>query len=722
MNTTSLQAACLLAVFSPVVLAQVDPRSSSGPRGASVTHHAGTLRADGVDYAVRFGSRAVTFTPALGRNASAVELSLEFVSASREHAAVVPACPVPPSRETNSVAFARGDGVVERYLAHPEGVELTYTFAQPLPGDGDLVVRLRVTSNARCAPTAASRDGLHWVRGTHGGVRIGQVFGVDAEDRRTSGTLAFDGTHLELRLPAAFVDRAAYPLVLDPLIGAELGIANGADDDRGADVAYEPGSDRYLVVWERRMNAARTDIMGQRLDGQGGALGGIFPIHAPSAGHAERPAAASVRSSGRFVVAWTLGPPLGASTIVTSIVDPDGTVSSRAGLVRSMPVHGLDLGGSSSAATDVAVIWLEETEVVRGARILVPSSGGVPAFGPAKTIHAPGVGVIYDIAISKTGGSANRFVVGWASIEFATGSSWVQAVDLDADLLGTTEVISETIGASGIDIDGDGSAFMVAVARGTSTRARGVRWNGSDLETTTDEVVIADEPTRAVRDVAIGWLGQKYVATWSVDGGVLEGEIEGIALDSVSCLPCGQRFTFPRPSTHESMPNIAAQRSTGSSGEEAMIVYTAMARSLPFPSDIFARRFEQFGSGGSMQSLGGGCGGAFAMGADGPIAIGNRDLRFTLDGVAGASAAYLFVGLGKSPILCGSCMITDPVITPLGKIDGNRATRSFPITCNPSLVGGVFEFQWAVLGVPSSPCFLIPNLGFSDRFAVTIGL
>src|SRR5258708_30441350 len=91
--------------------------------------------------------------------------------------------------------------------------------AEPPRGDGDLVVRLRVSG---VEYARESRTGLHFIDRTTGlGVVYGVASWVDAEGRRFPVTSRYADAEIVLTVAAAGVDQASYPALLDPTISAE---------------------------------------------------------------------------------------------------------------------------------------------------------------------------------------------------------------------------------------------------------------------------------------------------------------------------------------------------------------------------------------------------------------------------------------------------------------------------------------------------------------------
>jgi hypothetical protein len=249
-------------------------------------------------------------------------------------------------------------------------------------------------------------------------------------------------------------------------------------------------------------------------------------------------------------------------------------------------------------------------------------------------------------------------------------------------------------------------------------------WSGSTLAAQGGETQVTASPTGKT-GLRVGWLGPKVLLTWSDDGGTpLQEDIKGIALDPGTCQACDLPFTVPRANRYDSEPVLATQHATGpTSGDQALIVFRSAQLVPPFDSEIIAQRFEAIGAGGTLVSLGGGCGGTFPMSFTGPLAIANANLALKLDGVGGTTAVFTSIGIPGAPAVpCGTCQITVPLALVLARYDLGSAFTPFRLNCDMSLVGAQLELQGWVFGTAISPCPLVPALSFSDRYLATIGL
>jgi hypothetical protein len=709
------------------------PRAQTAPRAeppavaapALVSDLDGGVRVEAARYRARFSSAGMELCPALGRAHPRTEsVALTFVSLGREPGShLADAQSARPRTTASVVEFRRGIGVVERWHARTDGIELTLTLASPLPGAGDLVARYRLSSSL--APIVGQPDGSLRLGGARG-ARIGALVGIDAAGRTTPGTLSVDGDWLELRLPAAFVDRAAYPLVLDPLVAPDFAVAP-LGDDALPDVAYEATSQSWLVVWERTLSATDIDIIGQRLDLAGNPLGALLSFETGPA-MSFGPRAAAVRARGRVVVVWHEGALFAPWEVRARCMNSDGTLSAAVTVVepKDLAQHTVLAGNAATFSTAGLLVYASGAHVL-ARRLDVPAGTAAPAPGPPVQVVAGASAS--RLAISKSGGVDARWLVLWRGNGAVGSNLHAQMLDENAAKLGPpTSAFSALllVDDSPIAVDGNGEYFVLAwhIVSIDGIDVQLLRWDRllGQLVVAAPRRNVGDDPASTEFEPSVAWLGPKVLVTWTARTTNLLADIRGLAVDPASCLPCDVEFAIPRPATREFGSAAVARAATDpSAGTDALIAFTSTVMALPFPSEVRAQRFAAFGTDGRLTRQGGLCGGSFVASANGPISIGNANLVLTVSGVAGASSVALNVGVPGPPIVCGPCQITPPIATLPAGLGAGVAQAAVPIPCSPSLIGGVLEVQWLVVGVPTSPCPLAPGLGLSDRLHLQIG-
>ncbi|MDX2008607.1 MAG: hypothetical protein SFW67_00370 [Myxococcaceae bacterium] len=202
--------------------------------------------------------------------------------------------------ESNAVRVDHGDygtGV----LVRPAGLELTWDFARPPRGSGDLVVSL-----AAPAPTHEVRDGV-----AVGELVVGHGTFIDATGRRTTVPVTRLDQQVRWVVPDSVLETAVYPAVLDPLISP----ARPIDPDQKTGPAPEPARDvslafdgrNWLAVWlDDELDSGR--IRFATIDGTTGeaTAPSTVLVQGTSANPVFRPRIAT--SGTGFLLVWLEGP------------------------------------------------------------------------------------------------------------------------------------------------------------------------------------------------------------------------------------------------------------------------------------------------------------------------------------------------------------------------------------------------------------------------------
>lgn len=268
---------------------------------------AGNLLAEGASYRAQFAPGTMHFeTRSAAADEQAPSLDLRFVGASRGTSLVVPTVAVAPTQAGDLVRYDR-IGFAETYDVRPEGVEQAFHFAARPAGHGDLVLQMDVAGNLTAAAQAPTHGDLTFCRNGTPALRYGAAAAFDREGHATEVLTGYDGQgRLELVVPAAFVDAATFPLVVDPAIGAVV-IASTTDHYcEAADTAHAPAADVYACVWQ---DAIAPNVLGIRLSlvhPDGTLVGGNWISISPSNADQSDPSVAVCEQSGAeaFFVVW----------------------------------------------------------------------------------------------------------------------------------------------------------------------------------------------------------------------------------------------------------------------------------------------------------------------------------------------------------------------------------------------------------------------------------
>jgi hypothetical protein len=150
-----------------------------------------------------------------------------------------------PSRERAHEARASHDGVVERWIHGPLGVEHLFEVAERPAGDGALTIVL-ATEGLR--PVAQGSRGVAFVDADDVAlVRYAELFAHDADRRALAARMELDGTRVRLVIDDT---DARYPLVIDPItwVDTVLAPSDGASGDEfGRAVAISADGNTALI-------------------------------------------------------------------------------------------------------------------------------------------------------------------------------------------------------------------------------------------------------------------------------------------------------------------------------------------------------------------------------------------------------------------------------------------------------------------------------------------
>ncbi len=712
---------------------QSDPLLPAGGSDPVVeASHGAILRGDevvggGRDYKVRFDSDGMEYVPALGSAHPSMPFAFEVESIRRGDTVLHGVTGSRPTLADGDVAcFDCGNGIVERFDVEANGVELSYVFPHRLPGSGDLVVRAKVRTELEAAPGVHDDGVTFWKKGV-GGVSFGDVTGIDAIGDCHDGWLRWDGEYLDLVLPAEFVDNARYPMVLDPLIGSTFDVNPHQTDwnDIRADAAFDMSGDNYLVVWQRKFGVNDTDIRGQLVGSDGTLIGGLILIESATQ-VALNPCVANITDVDTFVVAYQTAPTefgpfdieckgVSALTGATSI---PVTIANSSGNEIDPDASGERV--SSPAFRNAIVVWSHEGSGIECASVHVGNHGAIPVPSAPLSLST---GVSDEVpAISKSGGDAGRHCVVW---QRSGHHLRARLIGRNLAPLGTQLDLGSN--ARKPDVDGDGDEFMIGFERWETPLSgprdiycQMVRWNVNDLVPDTAALPIEAEVGDDEFDIAVGFLGPKYVVAWSdAFTGFLQSNIQLRALGA-DCEFCGTSASFGT-GTYDIEPQVASRWAAGDNSDECLIVNSAVSINSLFDGSVRARLFEAVGQGGPVVSPDSGCGFGGVASISGAFAIANN-VSIQLAG-AQSSVVVLHVGAVGAAFSCGPCTITNPFLAIPIEINGGSGSFTLGMSCSAfDLVGAQFEMQFVSGFTPATPCTFAPTVSFSNRLQATLGL
>lgn len=686
----------------------------------------GQLWASGRHFEATFVDGRMTYTPVLGAVAPTTQtFSFSFDSATRGTATVHGDGETTSAADSLVATFGHAGSIVEQYEVRSEGLKQSFVFGRPLGDEGDLVVRGRVQTSLPFAGAKAD-GGLSFAHPVFGGVELGRVLGFDAEGRQVDGSMSYADGVLEMRLPASFVDTAAWPITLDPLVGTALSSNVDGFDARFPDASTnELGN--VLLVFQRQFSLVDIDIRGQRIDANGNNLGGVFAI---STGGVNTNAAVGFTAQGdNWLVAWEFRPSsqLENSDIRCLSVDPSGAVSTTFDLATgTADQHSPDIGSDGrNIDNECLVVWVDESVGLRSAQVTAASGGpiqvgGIGALTPNTGDRNP--------AISQNCGQAGLCLVAFER----NGSVRATRVSINNGVLGTSILIAAN--GSNPDCDGDGVNGMVVFQRPEAGNpvdhdilASCVDLSplsvigsavGVDTNSNSDEI----EP-------AIGFLGPNYLITYSDQLGTSISNYDVIAVTfSPECTQCSF-FNTARSFIGRQHKSIVTTRraanpdSTSSLANNAMFFWTEQEIANNFEGNTYGHRYTAFGAGGTTFAVAPGCGFGGTLSTTSSLSVGS-DLVLNLSGAApGATAGFLLLRDPATALFaCGPCQAIIPAAVLNLPVVGGSGSFTVPIPCDVTLNGGRFQWQTIVLGTIASPCPLLPGGGFSNVLGTEVGL
>jgi hypothetical protein len=746
---------CLLvaAIAAAPLLQSPDapPRGELGiDRSHGIAEIAEGLRAGGRDWEATFDARGVTYVPALGLAAPMDQtLRIEARSVSRSGTGATPIALVPAvaSSDGKRVAYARGGGVTERYDVGADGLELSFRLEHEVQGSGDLIVRCALGGNLAAYARPAAGGGLTF-DGPYGGAFLGAVTGIDADGRRSAGSLRASGDALELVLPAEFVDAASWPVVVDPLLGPTFDVTTEVWEDDSPDVAYDDSTSRYLVVWRRTFAADHSEVRGQRLDSIGNPVGGTIFFDALGYGKVTRPRVANVNASNRFVVAWMLESLALQNIRIQACSASSGVLSDKEIVdTASTPcLEAPDIGGSARnepTLNRVIVAYRRSCGAFAGivvAPAVVPATGAMTVESrQSLALDATLISQHEAPSISKTGGVLDRWLVAWRRRSFFPSSTWnIRAAAIDSTGLALTPAFAVTSTSDtelAPDVDGGASVGQQYKAQYAVLYDRDVAGsllheleltslaiqNGALVKTGSS---IPATSTQAFSDYAVAWTPGMTTATWSAKN--LLSNLHAISVqdfDGGTAQPCRpvESLGTVTPTSGGVQLGIASVASGGNTDLGAGLVSLAY-RAGAFQGDVFGRRFDALSTNGYTMNVGGSCGLGGTIVAQGDPSIGNGAFKLTLTGADPNSLftiRNLSVSLAAFP--CGPCLwLPFKVTKSLPTLNGGSQTI-LEIPCDASLVGLTVGVQFTTVTPGTSPCFLSNDVSVSDILHVTFG-
>ena len=706
---------------TPIGSTDVSLELSRGGAGLAVVD--GRVHAIGDGWKAELGRDRIRFTPALGTESEtnrSLVWSFESISRGGER------CWTPdvfdgPALDDLTARYHRGEGVIERYDARPEGLELSFVLPHELGDGGDLVLRGRLNCDLE-ADLGRTRDPLGFRLDGRDAITIGTVTAIDADGRRSDGELGYDGTHLDLVVPASFLADARWPLIVDPLIQGPNFEVTGAEATE-PDVAYDASSGRYLVTWTQRMSVFDLDIRARGVTTTGLVDAEVIPIES-TAFQAFDSAVGNLDSRDEFFVAYSMRSTLFTdSDLVGRFVDahdPSGGVG---------PTHVLDdTSGANADQVDVAstwgsgsslhLVWRRDGVGIRHTRVV---DNGVLAPLVFQSTSLFDSATARDPRMATSGGASQDRIVAWrefyASPAPGDHDVMVGMVAENGSLLGAVDNIT-TLGVDerAPHIDGDGEQFLLLYDRENGPydgfAYREVTWNGTTIGTGDENVEWHAAPFGVA---STAYSGYDFINCLT-DGNAFD-DLHFRAIDPFTF---GVYFLNGIPGALHGASEVAmamGYHGTGLAAHDGLIVWSDSDPQSGLPN-IMAKLVKP---GLGIDEAGGGCGEAGSARTGLPTL--GETLTFALEDGPAFAPAILVIGFADLNLPCGPCTLvpsTAGAIFHSTTISlSGEAQYQAPLPIDPALGGTQVWSQWLTVDLFSPACDQFPA-DLSDAHALTL--
>jgi len=263
----------------------------------------GGFAASGAAYVARFESGGARIAVADPTGTGEANATFRLVDHGRPGATRAVAA-VLPTRGDTDLAEYRHDGIVERYRVGPGGFEQSFVLPQRPAGHGDYVIGIAVYGDGLALPRVdAAHQALELRHGDCPSIRYGEAIAFERGGQPVEVQTRCDGAgRIELVVPAALLDTANYPVIIDPAVGPVLVPSGASLIDHTPDVAQNVSTGNYLFVWQRQLTFT-TEIRGRLYSPDGNPLTGV--LYLTASGQCRNPSVCTANLVGDgFLVAY----------------------------------------------------------------------------------------------------------------------------------------------------------------------------------------------------------------------------------------------------------------------------------------------------------------------------------------------------------------------------------------------------------------------------------
>ena len=389
---------------------------------------------------------------------------------------------------------------VERLENTAEGLEQSFRFAERPRGSGAITVRVPVSGQRYAGATA---KGLHFSGEGGLGVRYGAALWIDARGARTPIAVAHREGAIVLTVPAALAESSAYPAVLDPTIGPEIGVDDpiyaAAQGDQTVE-AISYGNGQHLVAYnDGSLWVSRVSAAGVVLDPYG-----ILVCATPSTGWRQTALAFDGTS---WLIAW-IDNRTGALDLygarisgAGAVLDPNGTRLITATSFNGRVYHSLSYGG--------------------GGYVLAYVEQGIPRAQMVSTAAQP-VGVPFTLtsggvtSVTATAAAFNgtNHLVAFAGLDGTSPAIMARRVSPSGFTVGVVLYPTDSGAVPPIALASNGADWLLSYRSSVDEiRVSRVTAAGATPDAITDGVMITPLVTDHAR-ASMLWDGSAYQVYW----------------------------------------------------------------------------------------------------------------------------------------------------------------------------------------------------------------
>jgi hypothetical protein len=392
-----------------------------------------------------------------------------------------------------------------------------------------------------------------------------------------------DGSAIRILVPAAFLDEAEAPLVIDPLLHAWTMPGSGSDIELLPDVSFDVSTQRWLVAWERSVTATDSDIPYRLLDDSG------TPI---SSGYLNldtqrwtTPSVANVNAKNTFYAAARVqglsGWSIQGRVLPASAMDgySGGPVYQLGSALKTKPSQEPEVGGDPSTDPShgfFCVVWRDGALGSADIRFRRVDSKGVPQGSQATLLSGPDGAYQAGISASNDG---LEWTVAYGAVTDAFGTSQLTLARIawSGEITGPPVVLPpHQHGKVRISSRANGKQ-LIAMKENSSIHL--VALQGAEVLDEEDFATLGIETQLMDFDLAVD--GQRFVLGYRMEklAAIASITVEPVA-DQIATVEHTYALTWVLPTKGEM--GLASRQESGGLAGKALLASSRASGSYPF--------------------------------------------------------------------------------------------------------------------------------------------